>query len=116
MSAYVPQPYNARLDTLVDLSTPETTHLLAINSSGSLVDGTATLNAAIDVLSGSMVTTEFDDNSAIYIYYGGTKSSNWKVNRVHRTTFVKQSATIANNSGVANLSAAWSARTSLTYA
>lgn len=38
-SPYVPQPYNERLDSLVDLPTPASPQLLAMNSSGRVVDG-----------------------------------------------------------------------------
>jgi len=41
MSAYVPQPYNTKLQSLADLATPASTQLLAMNSSGAVVDGSA---------------------------------------------------------------------------
>jgi len=63
----------------------------------------------------SVDITLIDDADLTNIYYGGLLSGAWKVNRYNRTTYVKTSATISNNGGVANLAAAWTARTSLTY-
>lgn len=74
------------------------------------------INANFNEQAGALVVSLTDDSIPTYVYYGGLFSTAWKINRYHRTTFVKTSATIANNSGVATLSAAWAARTTLTYA
>ncbi len=104
MSAYVPQPYNERLDSLVDISTPSSTVALAMNSSGDVV------------VSLDFVVSQRDYSNASYIYLGGLVGADWSVRRYSRTTYSEQVATVANNSGVASLSAAWAIRTTLAYA
>ena len=64
-----------------------------------------------------LAVTVFDDLDSTYYYYGGLDSSlEWKINRFHKTTFVKASATEGNNPTYTTLSTAWTNRTSLTYA
>jgi hypothetical protein len=61
-------------------------------------------------------TASYTDSTDDYRYYGGEIGSAWKINRYSATTFVKTSATIANNPGQASLAAAWASRLTLTYA
>lgn len=63
-----------------------------------------------------LTITEEDFDAASPIYFGGTWSDDgaWQVTKSVNGTQTR--ATIANNSGVANLAAAWTARASLTYA
>lgn len=60
--------------------------------------------------------TDFSDTTNIYI--GGTVGATataWKVVKYIRASGLQYTATITNNSGYANIAAAWTARTSLTY-
>jgi len=57
VSAYVPQPYNAKLDSLADIATPASTQLLAMNSSGQVIKDTSLLGL------GNMKVTQKSANS-----------------------------------------------------
>ena len=58
--------------------------------------------------------TNFEETSTLY-YYGGLLNGDWKINKFTKSGLVRTSATQTNNSGVTSLSAAWTARSSLTY-
>lgn len=81
-----------------------------------IVQGGVSKNATASLIRQSLVVSETDLTNASYRYYGGLVGSAWKINRYSVTTYVKTSATIANNSGQANLAAAWANRLTLTYA
>jgi len=103
MSAYVPQPYNAFLDTPVSYASQSLT-------------GAEKTQARSNIGAASSLVVTQTDFTETYRYYGGLVGSDWKINRYSTTTFVKTSATIANNPSRANLSAAWTNRLTLTYA
>ena len=64
-----------------------------------------------------LTISEFDDTDSTYYFYGGVDEAvDWKINRYHKTTFVKTSANEANNGGYGTLAAAWPDRLTLTYA
>lgn len=60
--------------------------------------------------------SEFDDTDATYYYYGGLDTAlDWKINRYHKTTFIKTSADEAGNPTKTSLALAWADRTTLSY-
>ncbi len=57
-----------------------------------------------------------DDADSIYFYFGWTTvNGGWMVRRQVRLTALTSDATVANNSGVTNITDAWTTRASLTY-
>jgi len=62
-----PQPYNTKLQSLADLATPASTQLLAMNSSGAVVDGTSVLDDAIAAI-------QPDDPAICFIALGESNS------------------------------------------
>ena len=88
------QPYSANLDRL----------------DGTVEEQRAAIGAA------SIMDVTQTDFTETYRYYGGLIGSDWKINRYSTITFAKTSATIVNNSGQANLTAAWANRLTLNYA
>ena len=78
---------------------------------------TASWKAQIGGGSEFLTISEFDDTDGTYYFYGGVDLAvDWKINRYHKTTFVKTSADEGNNGGYASLAAAWPDRLTLTYA
>lgn len=68
---------------------------------------------------GSFLDVSQSESAASYYYYGGlTTAGAWQVNRWTKSSLATGAlvANIANNSGVASLSSAWTARASLVYA
>ena len=64
-----------------------------------------------------LTITEFDDTDATYYFYGGLDVVlDWKINRYHKTTFVKTSADEVSNPTKTSLALAWTDRLTLTYA
>lgn len=62
-------------------------------------------------------TDNFDDTDGTYYFYGGELNDGaWKINRYHKTTFVKESADEDGNPSYTTLAAAWTDRLTLTYA
>ena len=63
-----------------------------------------------------LTISEFDDADSTYYYYGGVDAAvDWKINRYHKTTYVKTSATEITNVSYSTLAAAWAVRGSLNY-
>jgi len=104
MSAYVPQPYNERLDSLADLTAPSLTGLLAMNSSGDLVEGgtvqsfggynlvqkSATSGGTWGPMDGSAIMFLGDTAYLIGGWYGDIANADWTgnitTNLVYRST------------------------------
>jgi len=63
-----------------------------------------------------LTVEEFDDTDGTYYFYGGEQDGGaWKINRYHKTTFVKESADEGGNPTKTTLAAAWTDRTTLSY-
>lgn len=57
-------------------------------------------------------------SDSTHYYYGGTEvsSGDWQINRFDKTTLVRETAALFNNSGTSALGTAWANRTTLNYA
>jgi hypothetical protein len=67
-----PQPYNTKLQSLADLATPASISLLAMNSSGAVVDGTSVLNSAIN--------TALDIRPVVILLHGDSNANGEPLN------------------------------------
>lgn len=56
-----------------------------------------------------------DEVNATYMYYGGNNNNAWQINRVLKSSGVKDTATESNNPGTVDLNTAWTNRGSLNY-
>ena len=63
-----------------------------------------------------LVTVHQDYSDATYSYLSKTVNGAWQIDRFAKATFVRTVATQSNNGSYSTESAAWAARTSLTYA
>ena len=63
-----------------------------------------------------LTISEFDDTDGTYYFYGGKDLVlDWKINRFHKTTFVKESADEVGNPTETSLAEAWPDRLTLSY-
>jgi hypothetical protein len=70
----------------------------------------------LSLTSDSFTNAISDINSATYYYYGGNTGDDWKINRILKSNVnTKTSALQDDNPSYTTLSAAWAARTSLSY-
>lgn len=67
------------------------------------------------MLSPFFQATELDEGDVDYVYYGGTKSGDWKINRFLKIDGTRVSATEVNNPGTVDLASAWTNRGTLIY-
>jgi hypothetical protein len=94
-----------KVDISSKFNNPTGTASQYIAGDGTIADFPVTMNATLSDLTGTQ-----------YYYFGGLLSSGaWQVNRWDISTNTKAVASEINNSNKTTLSAAWSAKTTLTF-